>query len=185
MDSGTEIRLFDSRRNPHDWTDLLGQTDCAVFLKNRKTSASLTPDGRLFDKSLDTTCVVFGCLDAARRYCEAKVQVMPHVRCEIYDSEGLAHPPLLVIVHPSFDDEEESSSRWSRRRKLIAGGLVVFSAAPLWMAAHRSDDFLVFLACTCILLAMRFLYWDFGLKHREAETRKRLEAHLMKKRGDG
>jgi hypothetical protein len=64
---------------------------------------------------------VFSRLDAAQQYCEMKVQALSHLRCEIYDAEGLAHPPLLVIVNSDFEHEEEAGSSWSRRRKLIAG----------------------------------------------------------------
>lgn len=182
MDAGTEIRLYDPHRSPRDWVDLLGPGDCAVFLKNRTTSASLTADGQPFARPDDTTCVLFRCVDDARRYCEDKVKTLPHVRCEIYDAEGLAHPPLLAIVHPAFHEQEESSSHGSRRRRWIAVGLVLLSALLLWAAAHWSNDALTYIAFTCILLALRFLYWDFGLKHREAETHKRLEAHLKKER---
>jgi hypothetical protein len=82
VDGGTEIRLFDPRRDPCDWSDLIRPTDCAVFLKHRTISASLAPDGQPYSTPADATCIVFDRLDAARRFCEAKVQAMPHVRCE-------------------------------------------------------------------------------------------------------
>jgi hypothetical protein len=31
---------------------------------------------------------------------------------------------------------------------------------------------------------MRFLYWDFGVKHKERERQKRLEAHRRLELGD-
>jgi hypothetical protein len=40
-----------------------------------------------------------------------------------------------------------------------------------------------FLAFNCILAALRFLYWDFGLKLRERERQQRLEAHRQLERG--
>ena len=40
-----------------------------------------------------------------------------------------------------------------------------------------------FLAFTCILTGLRFLYWDFGVKNRERERQRRLEAHRRKERG--
>jgi len=34
------------------------------------------------------------------------------------------------------------------------------------------------------LTGLRFLYWDFAMKHRERERLKRLEAHRLMERGD-
>ena len=129
VDGGTEIRLFDPERNPPDWTDLMRPTDCAVVLKSQATSASLGTDGQPFRKLADTTCIVFDRLDEAQRFCESKVQALPHLRCEIYDAQGLAHPPLLVIIHPDRQRKEEPAhfgraagnslpvlSHWSRYR---------------------------------------------------------------------
>lgn len=185
VDGGIEIRLFDPRRNPRDWTDLIRPTQCAVFLKDRHTPASLAPDGQAYSSVADTKCIVFDRLDAAQRFCEARVHVLPHLRCEIYDSQGLAHPPLLVIMHPDVQRNEESGPLWSRRRKVIVGGLALISIPLFWLAVRRSNsDFFAFLAFSCILLALRFLYWDFGLKHREKERQQRLELHRRMERGD-
>ena len=85
-EDGIEIRLFDPRRKPRDWTALLRPTDCAVFLKDRITSASVGPDGRPYSEPDDTTCILFDSLDKAQQYCEAKVEALPHLRCEVYDS---------------------------------------------------------------------------------------------------
>ncbi|MEI9973699.1 MAG: hypothetical protein WDO73_17600 [Ignavibacteriota bacterium] len=170
MDCGTEIRLFDPKRNPRNWTDLIRPTDCAVFLKHRTTSSALTPDGQPFRDSADVTCIVFERLDVAQRFCEAKVQALPHIRCEIYDAQGLARPPLLTIINPDLRAKEQTGSIWSRRRKLIAGGLGLASIPLFWvgMVSSTSSDLAVFLAINCLVLALRFLYWDFGLKNRRA-----------------
>ena len=72
VDDGTKIRLFDPRRNPRDWTDLIHPTECAVFLKDRTTSESVTPDGRQYRDPADIECIVFPCLDGAQRFCEAQ-----------------------------------------------------------------------------------------------------------------
>jgi hypothetical protein len=127
---------------------------------------------------------MFKCLDAAQRYCEAKVQALPHLRCEIYDAQGLAHPPLLVIVHPDYQRKEDSGSQSSRRMKLIAGGLLLTSASLFWIGRRKSSDLAIFLAINCIFAALRFVYWDFGVKHRERERRRRLEEHRKMERGD-
>jgi len=66
MDRGTEIQLFDPRRNPWDWTDLIRPTECAVLLKDRRTSAPRAPEGRPFLKPAETTCLVFAHLVGGR-----------------------------------------------------------------------------------------------------------------------
>ena len=186
MDCGTEIRLFDPRRNPQDWTDLMRPTECAVFLKDRTTSISLAPDGQAYPSPTQVTCIVFNRLNAAQRFCEAKVQTLPQLRCEIYDAQGLAHPPIAVILHPEFQRREEAGPIWSRRRKLGAGALSLISLPLFWMGiwSSNSRDLAIFLGINCILVALRFLYWDFGLKHSERERHKRLEDHRKMERGD-
>lgn len=93
-------------------------------------------------------------------------------------------PPLLVVVHPSFHEAEESGSRSSRLRRVIAGALLFASAPLLWMGVRWPNDLTPYLPFTCILFGLRLLQWDFGLKHRETERRKRLEERLTKERGD-
>jgi hypothetical protein len=75
---------------------------------------SLDADGKPHSNPEATACFVFDRLDAARQFCEAKVLALPHMRCEIYDAEGLAHPPLMVIVHP------ESATQRRNRLVLVA-----------------------------------------------------------------
>ena len=113
-----------------------------------------------------------------------KIQALPHLRCEIYDAQGLAHPPLMAILHPDHQRKEESGSVWSRRRRLIALGLLIAAAPLLWIGRRKSSDLAIFLAINCIFLALRFIYWDFGVKHRERERLRRLEEHRKMERGD-
>ena len=186
MDRGTEIRLYDPRRDPRNWIDLMRPSDCAVFLKNRATSTACGPDGQPYATPNDVTCIVFPKLENARLFCEAKVQELPHVRCEIYDAEGLAHPPLLVILHKDFQNQDDAGSVWSRRRKLIAGLLILAAVPLLWRGVRdsSSSDVLIFLAINCVVAALRFLYWDFGMKQKEKGRRQRIETHRRVERGD-
>jgi hypothetical protein len=183
VDSGTEVRLFDPRRRPPNWIDLMRPTQCAVFLRDRSSSASLARHGRPYSNVTDINCIVFDTLEAAQRFCESRVLALPHVRCEIYNAEGLAQPPLEVIIHPDHQSKEESGSVSSRRRQVAAVGLLLASPLLFWIGMRFSDELTPFLAANCIILAMRFLYWDFGLKHRERERHRRLEAHRMVERG--
>lgn len=186
MDCGTEIRLFDPRRKPQDWTELIGPAECAVFLKDRTSSVSLASDGRAPASPAAATRIVFKRLDAAQRFCEAKVHALPRLRCEIYDSQSLAYPPLAVILHPESQRKEDAGPLWSWRRKWGAGALFLIALLLFRMAMHSSNsgDLAIFLGINCILLALRFLYWDFGLKHSERNRLKRLEDHRRAETGD-
>ena len=105
MDSGTEVRLYDPRRRPQDWLELMRPADCAVFLKRRDHSAVLASAGAEFADPEHATCRLFPSFEAAQQFSEAKVRELPHVCCEIYDSQGLASPPLAIVIHPEFHDE--------------------------------------------------------------------------------
>jgi hypothetical protein len=186
MNDGIEIRLFDPRRKPTDWTDVIGPTQCAVLLQDRKSSVPLSPAGRPFARVEDATCLLFDHLEAAQKFCEAKVLELPNICCEIMDAQGRAHPPLMVITHPDYHREDDTGPTWSRRRRLISVGLVLISGPLLWLDWRHHGMLVVptLLAFNCILLAMRFLYWDFGVRHRENERRKRLAAHRGLESGD-
>jgi hypothetical protein len=181
MAKSLEIRLYDPQRKPADWTDVIGPAQCAVLLKNRANSVPLSPTGKPFARREDATCLLFDRLDDAQQYCEAKVRELPHLACEILDAQGRAHPPLMVVFHPDFAGEDDSGARGSLRRKWIAV-LLILAAPPLFWLDWRHQNTLIlptFLGFNCILLAMRFIYWHFGLRHRENERLKRLAAHRM------
>ena len=183
---GAEIRLYDLKRKPQDWTELIGRTDCAVFLKNRTDSTALAPDGRPFPDPSVASCLVFHSLDAAQQFCEAKARDLPHVRCEIYDAEGPAQRPLLVIVHPEFQGNEESGRTTSRRRKGIMIVLVLAAIPLFWIGSlnWNSSDIAIFFGINCLVLALRFLYWDAGAKASERKRLARLKSHRERERSN-
>jgi len=88
MIQGQEIRLFDPRRKPADWTDVMGPTQCAVLLHDRKSSVPLSPGGQPFAKREDVTCLLFDRLEAAQKFCEAKVLELPNICCEIMNARA-------------------------------------------------------------------------------------------------
>ena len=181
-DSGAEIRLFDPERSPKDWTDVIRPDQCAVFLRHQESSIPLSISGRPFAEADAGTCIVFDRIDHAQSFCETKVREFPHLCCEIFDKEGRAHPPLLVITHPDRAHQEDAGPVWSRRRKWIAAALVAAAGGLLLFNLRGENTLATLLAFNCIALAMRFLFWDFGVKHRVNNARVRLEAHRMSAR---
>ena len=181
---GLEIRLFDPNRKPQNWTDFMGPNHSAVLFKDRVTSVPLSPKGRPYSASADCTCVLFDDLDAAQRFCETKVKELPSLICEIFNSEGRAKPPLLVITHPDYESDDDSGAASSRRRKLIVAALFAAGAALFSINFRGENTLATILASNCVLFGLRFLYWEFAVKHREQDRRRRLEAHRRVERGD-
>jgi len=188
MEDGTEVRLYDPKREPPEWTGIVLGTQCAVFLADVSTSEPLSREGKPFPSAAEATCMVFGSLDAAQRFCEATVGEQPNVRCEVLDCQGRAHPPMLVVIHPSQQRLDDPGAAWSRRRKLIAA-LLLAAAIPVFWIGWRSRGVMIlptFLGLGMMIVALRFLHWDFGLKHAQQERQKRVEAHRRRERaGDG
>src|SRR5262249_39041725 len=149
----------DPKRQPRDWTDLIGSNQCAVFLKHRATSLALASDGKPYRDPAATTCFLFDRIDDARCFCDATAQSLPQLRCGISNSEGRSHPPLLVVFPPDYAHTEEAGSFWSRRRRLIAA--VCFLVAPplIWLDVRRNNTLILptFLAFNAILAGLRFL----------------------------
>jgi len=124
-------------------------------------------------------------MDSAQQFCERRVAAQPNLRCEIFDREGLAHPPLMVILHPSQQPHDESGALWAKRRRVIAAALFAGALPLLWFDWKQgwSSFIPTFFAINLILAGLRFVYWDFGLRHREQERAQRLEAHRRRTLG--
>jgi hypothetical protein len=181
---GLEIRLYDPNRKPQNWTDCMRPNQCAVLLKDRTTSTPLSPEGRPYPSVTDCTCLLFDGLDVAQRFCETKVKALPFLCCEVFNSEGRAKPPLLVITHPDYQRDDDSGPASSRRRMVLAA-LLLAGAAGLFSINLRGESIMAtLLASNCALLGLRFLYWEYAVKHREQDRLRRLEAHRRIERGD-
>jgi hypothetical protein len=177
-----ECKVYDQTRQGRDWMSLVGPTQCAVFFKDFRTDAPLSPEGVPFDRMTDCTFLVFDRVDEARRFCEAQVQRHHSMCCEVFDCAGKANPPLLVVVHPKVAETDELSASWVRRRKIIA--IVAFvCAVPLLVWDWRTGSYLILptvVAINLIVLGLRFLYWNSVRTDRSKERAKRLENHMRR-----
>jgi len=93
------IRLYDPARKPSEWTGLVRAGQYAVFHSDITTDIEKTSEGRYLQPGEDSTCAVFDSLAEAEAYCEAKVEAIPNLRCDIYDHTGKSRPPLLTYVN--------------------------------------------------------------------------------------
>ena len=133
-----EFKVYDKTRLPADWTSLVGPTQCAAFLKDVKTANPMATDGSEIAHLRDCRFLLFDHLEEARTFREAEVQRYPFMCCEIFDAEGKAKPPLLVIMHPAAARKDELSPTWVKRRKVVAIASLV-AAAVLFFADWRSE----------------------------------------------
>jgi len=179
-----EFKVYDRTRQPADWTSLVGPTQCAAFLKDVKTANPLATDGREIVRLSDCRFLLFDHLEEARTFCEAQVQRYPFMCCEIFDAEGKAKPPLLVVMHPSAARKDELSPTWVKRRKVFAIASLV-AAGVLFVADWRSEYELLWpslLAVNLLPLGLRLLYWNTASAERSRTQAKRLEQHLQREK---
>ena len=179
-----EFKVYDKTRQPADWTSLVGPTQCAAFLKDVKTANPLATDGSEIAHLRDCRFLLFDHLEEARAFCEAQVQRYPFMCCEIFDAEGKAKAPLLIIMHPTAARKDELSATWVKRRKVIAIASLV-AAGGLFVADWRSEYELLWpslLAVNLIPFGLRLLYWNTASAERRRTQAKRLEEHLQREK---
>ena len=179
-----EFKVYDKMRQPAEWTSLVGPTQCAVFLKDVETANPLATDGSEIGHLSDCRFLLFDYLEEARAFCEAQVQRYPFMCCEIFDAQGKAKPPLLVIMHSTAARKDELSPTWLKRRKVIAIASLV-AAPALFIADWRSEYELLWpslLAVNLLFFGLRLLYWNTASAERRQTQAKRLEEHLRRER---
>src|SRR5262245_56587239 len=93
------LKLYDPARKPSVWIGLVHAGDYAVFHSDVGTDVEKTSDGRYLQPGEDSVCMVFDSLVEAETYCEAKVEAIPNLRCDIYDHTGKSRPPALTYVN--------------------------------------------------------------------------------------
>ena len=177
-----EFKVYDDTRRPPDWTSLVRPTQCAVFLKDVQTANPLAADGSEINHLRDCTFLRFDRLQDARAFCEAQVQRYPLMCCDIFDSDGKAKPPMLVIMHPDAARMDELSPVWVKRRKIAAIASLV-AATALFIADWRSEYELLWpsiVAVNLFLVGLRLLYWNTASAERRKRQAQRIEEHLQR-----
>ena len=179
-----EFKVYDDSRQPRDWNLLLKPSQCAVFFRRTGSQTPVSADGVPFANFRDSTFLLFQSLEAARGFCEDRVQQHPEIICEIFDDRGKANPPLLTIAHPRIARNDTLSPSTQKKMKTLAALLVV-GAIPLFWWDWRTGGWLVmptFLGFTMILVAVRLLWWNVGLGDGALDQQKRIEAHLEREK---
>src|SRR6476646_3509180 len=107
-----QLKLYDPARKPAEWTGLVRPGQFAVFHSDLATDVERAPDGHYLQSGEDSTCMVFDSLPEAETYCEARVEEIPNLRCDIYDHTGKSKPPLLTYVNKIHLNTGTKRARW-------------------------------------------------------------------------
>jgi hypothetical protein len=176
------LRLSDPMRVGATWTDGLRPGQVVAFAKRIDLDLPCTPDGEPFATADSATCVVFDGLSEARAWCEASVQRAPLVRFDIFDHQGRARSPLLMILHPAQQESLDGSATNLRRRAWIAVALVA-GGVPLMVFAYsisgERDPILPgFIGLNMVLVALRLFWMNQASREVDRMSRERLAEHI-------
>src|SRR5437879_6319507 len=94
-----ELSLYDPDRNPRDWKDIIRPGQYAVFITDLHSDVEKKADGHFLTPGEESSCLLFDSLPEAEAYCEAKVEEIPNLRCDIYDHLGKGKPAALTYVN--------------------------------------------------------------------------------------
>ena len=82
---------------PAVWLDLMSAGQYAVFLSDPETRVGMTSDGRWTGHDVPDSCLIFDSFDEAVEYCRSAVKERVRLRCEVFDSQGKAKPPVAIV----------------------------------------------------------------------------------------
>lgn len=162
-----EVKLYDPGRKPASWMRIIQPGQFAVFHQDVKSAAELSPRGEPVLSATESVCCIFDALGEAKSYCEQKVKEYVFMRCEIFDSEGKAKSPLLVVVNHGMQkhvEDSESSVRW----RIRWGYLLLAASVPLFWWDWRSGGLMILpslAGINLIFIGMRLLFWGYGTAH--------------------
>jgi hypothetical protein len=163
-----ELRLYDPDRQPKTWTDIIRPGQYAVFHSDLETDVEKKPDGRFLLPGEESSCLVFDSLAEAEAYCEAKVEALPSLRCDIYDHLGKGKPPTLTYVNRAHVNAPRKYAVWGWI-------LIVAALACFWIEWHWHGTLVVplILGLNLLFAAARLIWWGLGGSEKRRATRER------------
>jgi hypothetical protein len=163
-----ELRLYDPNRQPKTWTDIIRPGQFAVFHSDLATDVEKTADGRFLRPGEESTCLVFDSLPEAEEYCEAKVEAIPSLRCDIYDHLGKGKPPAMTFVNKIHVNAP-------RKYALLGWALIAAAVACFWIEWYwpRSLALALILGLNLLFAGLRLLYWGTGGTEKRRATREK------------
>ena len=163
-----EFKLYDPTRKPSNWTDLVHPGQYAVFHTDVRSDIEKKPDGHFLGPGDDSTCLVFDSLAEAEAYCEAKVEQISNLRCDIYDHTGKSKLPTLTYVNKAY--------LRSPKKHSYLGWILVASSLPcFWIEWHWNGTLVVpmIVGINLVFAGLRLVYWGAGGFEKRRSTRER------------
>lgn len=151
------LKLYDPARKPAEWTDLVHAGQFAVFHSDVATDMEKAPDGRYLKPVDESVCLVFDSLAEAEAYCEARIEAIPSLRCDIYDHTGKSRPAMLTFVSKAQLKAPAQRAYW--------GWALIATSIPLfWIEWHWHGTLVVpmVVGFNMIFAGLRLVYWGKG-----------------------
>ena len=161
-----ELTLYDPERRPANWTDLVHAGQYAVFHTDVETDIERTAEGHYLGPGDASTCMVFDSLAEAEEYCEARVAMVPRLRCDIYDHTGKSKRPMLTYVNKIYLKSPQKHAR-------LGWALVAASLPCFWIEWHWHGTLVVPMIVGFNLLfgGLRLVYWGAGSPEKRRSVR--------------
>jgi hypothetical protein len=180
-----EFKIYDKSR-AGDWMSLVGPTQCVAFFKDFHTAAPASYRGEPFPNMRDCTFVLLDSFDEAREFCEAQVKQHPSMCAEVFDHQGRAKEPLLVVIDASLAEKAELSKSSVRRRKLWAIALFCVGVPLIVWDGSKDWDLILpaVFGFNMVIVGFRLLYWNSARTDRTREQTRRATAHVAREKSE-
>jgi hypothetical protein len=160
-----EVALYDRKSKPASWMEIIQPGQYAVFLRDVKTGAPLTCDGCYLDRETGGSCLIFDSVEETEQYCRRKVEGIPNLRCDVFDSYGRANPPVATFVNQRYENRLDSEAKSGPMMRWAL--LMIAASFPLFWYTWktRAEGWIAsFFGIQLVVLGLRLLYWGFGMK---------------------
>lgn len=135
----------------------------AIFLLDVRSGEHVGPDGEPQARDA-ATCLIFDDKPSALAYAREKIERMPTVVCEIYDSAGKANPPLARFVNARCERASDASA-FAGKARMGIGAALLAGSVPLFLWDWRSHGRLMLptlIGINMIFAGLRLLQWGYG-----------------------
>ena len=138
----------------------------AVLCEDARTGAAKQPNNTLAPTPHSQVCTIFDSRQAAEEFARERVAVYPAMRCLVFDHEGRAGQPLLIVNRPEFAPRGEigpAFRRWVGGICLVAGLAlgaweIAHDYATIWAGALA----IRLLPVAALLLGVELVLWAQG-----------------------
>src|SRR6476646_3246749 len=128
------ILIYDERAHPPAWSDRMILGEFGILCEDARTGSPKQPDNTPAPDASGQICTISDSRQEAEEFARDQVERYPTMRCVVFDHEGRAGQPLLVVNRPEFAPRGEigpAFRRWVGGICLVAG-----LACGAWEIAH-------------------------------------------------